>query len=150
MFCFLDLLVTLKCWFEVLFIGFVLKALSNSLKLPSWYMIILFLLFIDYACFYNSSSRLNIVCYVLVFCDSVLLLPLHSSSSLIISGGSAISIYCPLNWDSLYYVSRSSLNTLWITYSFGNSSWNVPWPMFFAILTSLYLFWSSFLEDCFG
>ena len=74
---------------------------------------------------------------------------LYSSSLLTMSGGGASSMCYSLNWSSLYCVSRSSLNTLWITYSSSNSSWNTPWPISFVISKSLYLFWSSFLEDFF-
>ena len=65
------------------------------------------------------------------------------------SGSSAGSIYCPMNWGSLHNVSRSSLNTLWIIHPSESSSWNTPWPIFFEILKSLYLFWSSFFEGLF-
>ena len=47
---------------------------------------------------------------------------LYSSFSLIISSGGAIFIYCSLNWDFLYYISRSLLNTLCIAYSSSNFS----------------------------
>ena len=54
-----------------------------------------------------------------------------------------------LNCSSLHYISRSSLNTLWIVHLSGNFSWNTPWPISFEILKSLYLFCSSFFEDLF-
>jgi len=57
---------------------------------------------------------------------------------------------CSLKYSSLYYVSKSSLNILWIIYFSSNSSWNVPWLMSFKILKGLYLFWSSFFEDQFN
>ena len=65
------------------------------------------------------------------------------------SGGGFGSICCPLNWSSLYHISRSSLNMLWIAHPSGNSSWNTSWPISFMILKGLYFFWSSFLEGYF-
>ena len=65
------------------------------------------------------------------------------------SGGGASSMCYPGKWGFLYLVSRSSLNTLWIIYSSGSSSWNASWLMFFEILQDLYLFWSSFFEGWF-
>ena len=67
---------TLKCQFEVLFlsfISFVSKALSNSFELLLLHIVTLFLLSIGYACFYNLSSKLKTVCYVLVSYYSILL-----------------------------------------------------------------------------
>ena len=55
---------------------------------------------------------------------------------------------CPLKCGSLHLV-RSSLNTLWIIYPSGSSSWNASRPISFKILKSLYLFWSSFFESLF-
>jgi len=56
---------------------------------------------------------------------------------------------CHLNCGSLHFVSRSSLNMLWIAHPFGSSSWNTPKLMSFEILKDLYLFWSSFFEGQF-
>ena len=44
---------------------------------------------------------------------------------------------------------RSSLNTLCIIHLSESSSWNTPWLMFFEILKSLYLFYSSFFKGLF-
>jgi len=73
----------------------------------------------------------------------------YSLFLLIISGGNASSMYCPLNWSSLHHVSRSLLNTLCIAYSFGNFSWNVSCSISFVISKDLYLFWFSFFESYF-
>ena len=60
-----------------------------------------------------------------------------------------IFICCSLKYGFLYFVSRSSLNTLWIIYSSRSSSWNTSYSMSFEILKSLYLFWSNFFEGLF-
>ena len=73
----------------------------------------------------------------------------YFSSSLIISGNSAIFIYYSLNWGSLYCVSKSLLNILCIAYSSSNFSWNTSLPMSFVISKGPYLFWSNFFEDYF-
>ena len=62
------------------------------------------------------------------------------------SSDGARSMCCPLNCSSLYHVSKSLLNTLWIARS---SSWNAPYPIFFEILKGLYLFWSNFFKGQF-
>ena len=74
-------------------------------------------------------------------------LTLYSSSLSIISSSSAVYMYCLLNWSSLYHVSRSLLNMLWIAHLSSSFSWNVSWPIFFVILKDPYLFWFSFLES---
>jgi len=66
-----------------------------------------------------------------------------------IVSSSAGSIYCSLNYGSLYLVSMSSLNMLWIAHPSGSSSWNIPKLMFFEILKGPYPFWSSFFEGQF-
>ena len=63
--------------------------------------------------------------------------------------GGASSTFCPLNCSSLYYVSRSSLNILWIIHPSRSSSWNTLWLISFKILKGLYLFWLSFFEGLF-
>ena len=66
-----------------------------------------------------------------------------------IVGGDAGSMCCPLNFGSMYCVSRSSLKTLWIIHPSGSSSLNAPNPMSFEILNGLYLLLSSFFEGQF-
>ena len=70
-------------------------------------------------------------------------------SLLTMFSGSVGSICWLLNCGSLYFVNKSLLNTLWIIYPSRNSSWNISWPIFFEILKSPYLFWSSFFESLF-
>ena len=65
------------------------------------------------------------------------------------SSGGTSSMCCSGQWGSLYLISRSLLNTLWIIYPSGSSSWNAPWSMSFEILRGLYLFWFSFFESQF-
>ena len=65
------------------------------------------------------------------------------------SGSGASSMCYPRKWGSPHLISRSSLNTLWIIHSFGNSSWNTSCLMFLRILKDLYLFWSNFFEGWF-
>ena len=72
---------------------------------------------------------------------------LYFSFLLIMFDSSAIFIYCPLS--SLHYISRSSLNMLYITHSFGNFSWNVSYSRSFMISKGLYFFLSSFFEGHF-
>ena len=55
----------------------------------------------------------------------------------------------PLNYGYLHHINRSLLNTLWIIYSFGSSSWNASWLISFEILKDLYLFWLSFFKHLF-
>ena len=64
-------------------------------------------------------------------------------------GGSASSIYYPLNWSFLHCVSKFSLNTLWVIHSSRSSSQNASWLMSLEILKGPYLFWSSFFEGQF-
>ena len=73
----------------------------------------------------------------------------YSSSSLIIVGGDAGFLYCPLNFGSTHRVKRSSLKTLWIIQLSGSSSWNAPKPMSFMILKGPYLLLSNFFEGQF-
>ena len=74
---------------------------------------------------------------------------LYSSFLLIIVGGGAGSLCCPLNFGLMHHVRRSLLNMLWIAHPFGSSSWNAPEPMSFEILKILYHFWSNFFESQF-
>ena len=74
---------------------------------------------------------------------------MYFSFSLIIVGCGTRSMCCSLKYGFLHFVSRSSLNTLWIIHPSGSSSWNTPYPMIFEIIKSLYLFWSNFFEGLF-
>ena len=84
--------------------------------------------------------------HFLWFCTS---LTLYFSLLLIISIDGANSMCCLLNWGFLHCVSRSLLNTLCITYSSGNFSWNTSCLIFFVILKDPCIFWSSFFENYF-
>ena len=80
LFEFLNAWFALRCQFGVLlpsFIDFISKALPNSLQLPLWHVVILFLLSTDHVHFHIFSSELRIVCYVLIFCNSISL-PFHT------------------------------------------------------------------------
>ena len=66
----------LRCCFEVSpfsFINFASKALLNSLKLSFQHVITLFLLSISHLHSHIPSSKLRIVCHILIFYDFVLL-----------------------------------------------------------------------------
>ena len=56
---------------------------------------------------------------------------------------------CPLNFGSIYCVSKFLLKMLWIIHPSGSSSSNAPNPMSFEILNGLYLLLSSFFEGRF-
>ena len=74
----------------------------------------------------------------------------YSSSSLIIIGSGTGFLCWPLNFGSIHYVRRSSLNTLWIAHPSKSSSWNNPKPIFFEILKGLYFLLSNFFEGWFN
>ena len=58
-------------------------------------------------------------------------------------------MHCSWNWDSLQHVNKFSLNTLWIIHPSKSFSWKALCLIFFKILKSLYLFWSSFFKGFF-
>ena len=117
---------SLRCQTEVLsssFIDFNSKSLTNSLWLLPWHVVTPFLLSTDHVHFHILSNIPKTVCYIFLFWF-LTSSTLYSSSLLIISDNSAEFMCCSLKCSFLHYVSRSSLNILWIIHSSGNSIWN--------------------------
>ena len=131
------------------FIGSISKDLFNSLELPLWHIVTSFLQSTDCAHFYIPSNKLKIVCYILVFYNSILLqlyILLSHWSCLVVVPFPCVVLW---NWDLLHHVSMSLLNMLYIIYPSSNFIWNASYPIFFVISKGLYLFWFSFFKSHF-